>query len=240
MAAGTIVANARRINVSWILRATGWVLVRRALDLLWLGLPFVWLPSVIAELAPKVTVLDVAAWCVSLVFVGGASLMTFRELSGGERVTLRVAISAARRRWGSMWRIGLLCAGPAALGLLLFVVPGVAWMTRCAAAFSVAMVEDKKSGDAFVRSQTLSQGSRWQVAGLLGIAALGIVAIYGAALAMAALATGPLGEARADLILRFGLNPLADMFVYAIVTVGSAAVYTAMRDAEESLPDVFV
>jgi hypothetical protein len=190
MAAVTIAAGTPRLDVSRVLNSTAKVLLRRAPSLLLLGLPFVWLPDVVAGLKLPKDVSDLLAfalWGLSLVFIGGASLITYRELSGSDPVGFRGAIAVGARRWWAMWSLSFICVGPAVVGLLFLVVPGIAFMTTSVSAFSIAIVEDKKPVEAFTASQTLSKGSRWQIAGLLGVAALTIGVILAAAVAAAAL-----------------------------------------------------
>jgi len=242
MTTGTIAEGTPRLDVVRVLNSTANVFLRRAPSLLLLGLPFVWLPDVVASLNLPKDVSDLLAfalWGLSLVFVGGASLITYRELSGGEPVGFRGAVAVGVRRWFTSLRVGFLCVGPAALGVLFFVVPGIAFMTTCLSAFSIAIVEDKKPIEAFTASQTLSKGSRWQIARLLGVAALTVAVFFGAALAAAAFAIGPLGEANADRLWRLVLRPTVDFLAYLIITVGSAATYTALRNQKDDLASTF-
>src|ERR1700722_3160926 len=108
MTTAAVVSNEARVDVGWVVSATARVLLRRAVDLILISLPFVWLPSVLSSFLPvEAYQLRLLSGLPGLVFVGGASLLTYRELSGGARMTAGQAIAAGAGRFGTVWGVSI-------------------------------------------------------------------------------------------------------------------------------------
>src|SRR4051794_36394270 len=124
--------SAGGLRIGGVVRSTARMLRDRVRDIGLLGLPFVWAPALLVDSldAPSAT-LQLAAGLMSLVFIGGVSLMTYRQLSGGVRLGMGAAIRAGALFWGDVWFVGVLTAGAAALGFVLLIAPGVFWLTAC-------------------------------------------------------------------------------------------------------------
>jgi len=234
MTVATVPANEPRIDVGWVVSSTLKVLQRRAVDLLLISLPFVWLPSVLSAFLPEENrSLVLARGLLGLVFVGGASLLTFRELSGGARLTAWEAIGVGSRRFGTLWGVSLISVAGAALGLVFLIVPGIILIAGRMAATTVAVAENKKAYESLDRAWSLSKGSKWRLAGLLGIAATVILALVVVPLLVLLLASAALDDQLVDAIAAVGLGPVIEVLIAAVMTVGSAAAYTGLRIAKE-------
>ena len=233
-----------RLDMGKTVNSTLKVLLARSLDLLVIGLPFVFLPNALVELLPPdLRVFRLAAGLPSLIFIGAGSLLAYREMTGGPRVGIGEAISAGARKFASLWGVGLISNIGAALGLLLLIVPGVVLASSLAAASSAVMVEGMTTTAAIDRAWRLSEGSRWRLAGLLAITFLAIAVLLllvGIAGAVLALTLGPdTGVAVGQALVA----PLYTVIMMALMTVGSTAVYVGLRQAREGAPgvaDVFV
>ena len=232
-----------RLETGWVVSATARVLAGRALDLLILGLPFVILPAAVANLLPDdLKALRLFTGLPSLFFIGGASLLTYRELSGGERIGVGAAMRESARRFGTLWGISLISNLAMAVGVLLLVVPGIIVAVGWMPASTAAMAEGKTAFDALDRAWQLTRGSRWRLFGLLCIA---VAAVFVLALlvVVAGVVLGlTLGLETGRTVGELTAAPLFAWSIQAITTVGAAAAYTALRRAAEGalgVADVF-
>ena len=235
MTAAAIAATApARVDVGWVVSSTIRVITRRSLDLLILGLPFIILPGALGNLfPPELGVLRLVTGLPGLIFIGGASLMTYRELSGADRLGLGAVISAGARRFGTLWGIAWVSNVATLLGALLLLVPGIIVAVGWMPASTAAMVEDKRTFEALDEAWRLTSGSRWRLFGLLCIAlaaAAVLVLVVVAAGAVLGLTLGP------ETGQRVGEVTVAPLFAFAIQTistVGAAAAYAGLRRAKE-------
>jgi hypothetical protein len=219
--------------------ATFRVLRKRALDILIVGAPFVLLPQILAGFLPaELSRLSVVAGLPGLVFSGGVSLMTYRELTDGARLSAGEAIHRGLGKFGTLWGAGFLSGLGIALGTLLFVVPGVilliGWMTTSTS----VMVENLTAYAALDRAWTLTKGSRWRIAGLSGLVLLIVLGLFLAFFATVAVLALAAGEATGTMVAAFVLGPILTLLVMAVTTVFPAAVYTGLRRTEGSAGDV--
>ncbi len=233
MTAVALTADDAKLDIGWVVSATLRVLRARAGDLALVALPFLWLPSVLTGFAPDNKPLELLMNLPAVVFTGGASLITYQELTGGIRVTASDATRQGAARFGTLWIAAFLSALATLAGLLLLIVPGVIWGLGFCTGSAVIMAENKNSVPALERAWTLSRGQRWRLAGLAGIllgASLGVLLIgfaIGAILGLTGLAS------TADAAANFGVGPLTESIVPAITTVGTAAAYVGLRKAKE-------
>jgi hypothetical protein len=234
MIADADVMDQSRADVGWIVGATVNVLRRRAVDLLLIGLPFVWLPNVLAPLLPPdLYPLRFATGVPALVYVGGASLVACRELTGGERLDALAALRVGLRRFWTLLLISLISGLMALVGALLLVVPGIFIIVSFMAASSIAVAEDRGSTAALERAWLLSRGSRGRLAALLGIAlaiyVLMLVPVLGVGMIVAAVA----GMDAVNPIDQFVLGPIVSLLLVSMTTVGSTAAYVNLRTLQE-------
>jgi hypothetical protein len=236
MTAAIIEAHAERLSIGWVVNATLRVLLKRWVDLLLVGLPFVWLPTVLAAFAPDSRVVQTLSDLPEPVFAGAASLMAYAALVGGERPSAWAAMRAGLSRFGSLWLIALISGLLVLVGLILLIVPGVVLAACLAPAGAIAMVEKKTSSRAIDRAWTLSRGSRWRLVGLLLLAAL-VFVIMVLSSVIIGMMTGIVGATtQSDPIFDFGVTPVLATVVSALAAVGSTATYVGLRTAAEGPP----
>ena len=130
-----IAADPARLEVGRCVIATLRVLWRRGFTLMLLAAPFVFLPELLAALLPpELATVRLAAGLPGLIFVGGATQITYADLASDRPVGIVEAMSEGAGNFGSLWGVGLISNIGAGLGALLLIVPGVlllvAWMSR--------------------------------------------------------------------------------------------------------------
>jgi hypothetical protein len=232
-------ATPPKLEMGKVISATLRVLAVRSLDLFIIGLPFVFLPNLLAALLPPdFKTVSLVFGLPSLVFIGGASLLAYREITGGPRVGVGEAISAGVRKFGSLWGVGLISNIGTAIGLLLLIAPGVVLASSLAAASSAVMVENATTTAAIERAWSLSQGSRWRLAGLVLIALLAVIVLLLPLIVVTAILAIALGQETGGMIAEVLIVPLYTVLAVAMTTVGSTAVYTGLRQAREGAVDV--
>jgi hypothetical protein len=233
MTAATITADEARLDVGWVVGATWRVLRTRALDLVLVALPFLWLPCMITGFAPDNKPLELLMNLPALVFTGGASLITYRELTGGERIGASDATRQGARRFGTLWGVAFLSVLITIVGLVLLVVPGIIAAVGMCAASTAVMAENKATVPALQRAWDLSRGQRWRLTGLGGLLLLAILAVLlvGVIIGFILGATGT--SSALDPIWQFGCGPIAESLIAAVTTVGTAAAYVGLRTAKE-------
>src|ERR1700722_19093770 len=235
MTAATLTADEARLDIGWVVSATLRVLRTRAVDLLLVALPFVWLPSLINGFAPDNRALQLLMNLPGLVFTGGASLITYQELIGGLPVTASDATRAAVARFGTLWLVGLASGVMTLIGLVLLIVPGVIAALGFCAASTVVMAENKTPVPALERAWNLSRGQRWRLLGLVGLLMIAVLVlllgfvIIGVIMGLAGV------KSAIDPVVDFGVGPIAVVLFTALTTVGTAAAYVGLKRAKEGL-----
>jgi hypothetical protein len=233
MTAAAITADEAKLDIGWVVGATWRVLRARAIDLLLVALPFLWLPSLITGFAPDSRPLQILMNLPAVVFTGGASLITYQELSGGLRVTAGDATRAGAGRFGTLWLVAIASGLIAVVGLILLVVPGVIAAVGFCTASSVVMAENKNSVPAMERAWNLSRGQRWRLTGLAGI----LVAVFLGVLLIDMLVGVVLGltggASTVNAVAEFGVGPITATMGGILTTVGTASAYVGLRTAKE-------
>jgi hypothetical protein len=105
---------------------------------------------------------------VGSLWVQGALVEVVRELHEGRRPPSFELLYDTTR--GQLWRLaagGLITGIGVAIGLLLFIVPGLVLWTRWSLIVPVIVVEQLPVGDAFERSSRLVRGHGWTVFGVI-------------------------------------------------------------------------
>jgi hypothetical protein len=219
-----------RIQVGWVVESSLRVVSRRAVDLVLLALPFVVLPDLLIELLPAdLRLLRAFAGVPGAVFVGGATLITFNELTGRERMSFGRLALAGIRRFVTLWLISAVKTVAVGLGLILLVVPGLILLMAWMPATAIAMVERKGSTAALVEAWRLTTGSRWRLAALLGVqlgAILLVALLLVIVVGVLVLAVGTHAERT---VTQFVLVPIAVVAMMIIFAVVPAAAYVALR-----------
>ncbi|MEJ0065894.1 MAG: hypothetical protein WDM85_11080 [Caulobacteraceae bacterium] len=230
----TTASDEPKLDVGWVVRSTANILRRRAADLLVVAVPFVWLPNIlIAFLPDQLNRLQILAGIPGLVFVGGGSLLAYRELTGGERLTGAGAISAGAARFGTMWAIAFISGLATLVGLLLLIVPGVIATVGFMSASTAAMAEGRGSSAALERAWSLGRGSRWRLTALLGLGLLCLVGLLVITMVVGII-MGLVGATDTiEPIVSYAISPIVGVVFTAITTVGSAAAYVNIRTAKE-------
>jgi hypothetical protein len=167
-----------------------------------------------------------------LVFTGAGSLITYSELAGSPRIGAGEAIRRGGGRFGSLWATAFLSNLGIVPGLLLLIAPGVILMVGWMGASAAVVVEGKTATEGLGRSWQLSRGSRWRLAGLLGIALLGFSALLVVLTLVVTVLIISFG-AGATPMATIILTPIWALIFSVFSTVGSAAAYTGLRIAKE-------
>jgi hypothetical protein len=111
--------------------------------------------------------------------VAGATILVIARQYVGEAVSVGSAIGYAFSRFGALLGTSIMAGLIIALGLLLFIVPGILFAMSYAVISQVVMLEGQSGGAALSRSSELMKGFRGRVFGLLFVVGLltGIVII---------------------------------------------------------------
>jgi hypothetical protein len=223
-----------RLDMGRVITSTVRTLFRRGVPLLLLGLPFVVLPNVLAAFAPpSLSAINFLTGLPALVFVGGATLIAYRDICGEAPVGVAQAISEGGGRFGSLWVVGLISGVATLVGLLLLIVPGLLITAIWSTASAAVVIEHMTASQALQRAWALSKGSRLRMLGLLAIALLAIGLVVFVMVGLIFAATIALGEPIGTKISDFLLAPLTTLGLFQIMTVGSTATYVALRQARE-------
>lgn len=233
MTAAAITSSEPRLDIGWVVGATWRVLRTRAVDLILVALPFLWLPGLIAGFAPDNRPVQLLMNLPGLVFTGGGSLITYQTLTAGLPVTASDATRAAAGRFGTLWLVAIASGLLFVIGLVLLIVPGVIAGVGFCTASAAVMAENKNTGPAMERAWDLSRGQRWRLLALVGlllVAGLGVLLAGGIVGAILGLA----GQQDAlDPVFNLGFGPIAETAIAMITTVGTAAAYVGLRKAKE-------
>jgi len=209
---------------------------KRALDLLLLALPFIVLPNVLAGFLPQdLRVLGLALGLLSLLFVGGATLITYRELAGEKRLTFGEVLGQAAPRFGTLWGLAIVRNLGVGVGLLALVVPGLMLLAAWMPATAIAMVENKGATESLDLAWRLTKGSRWRLAGLMAVqlailVLVGLLFVVGIMVLVLALGHDA-GESAAEVTLQ----PIFQAVVEIVLTVSSTAAYVALRTSKQGV-----
>jgi hypothetical protein len=233
MTAAAITSDEAKLDVGWVVGATWRVLRTRAVDLTLIALPFLWLPSVITGFAPDSKPLELLMNLPALVFTGGASLLTYRELTGGERIGASDATRQGAARFGTLWGVAFLSAVITIVGLVLLIVPGIIAAVGMCGASTAVMAENKTSVPALQRAWELSRGQRWRLTGLGGLLILAVLAVLLVGVIIGAILGATGLTAALDPVWQFGYGPIAESLIAALAAVGAAAAYVGLRTAKE-------
>ena len=224
------------IQIGRIVSSSFRVMFKRALDLLLLALPFIVLPNVLAGFLPQdLRVLGLALGLLSLLFVGGATLITYRELAGEKRLTFGEVLGQAAPRFGTLWGLAIVRNLAVGVGLLALVIPGLMLLAAWMPATAIAMVENKGATESLDLAWRLTKGSRWRLAGLMAVqlailVLVGLLFVVGIMVLVLALGHDA-GESAAEVTLQ----PIFQAVVEIVLTVSSTAAYVALRTSKQGV-----
>ena len=143
MTAAVIGAVEPKLDVGWVAASTARILFRRSVDLLIVGVPFVWLPTFLTGfLPPEPSGLQLVAGLPALVFCGGASLLAYRDLTRMRLMACRRDPRGLPATSGTLWAVGFTVGLLDLLGLVLLVAfPASSPWASLMTASTAAMVE---------------------------------------------------------------------------------------------------
>jgi hypothetical protein len=224
------------IQIGGIVSSSFRVMFRRALDLLLLASPFVLLPSVLAGLLPRdLRVLGLALGLPSLLFVGGATLITYRELAGEKRLSFGKVVGQAAPRFGTLWGLAIIRNLCVCVGLLALVVPGLFLLAAWMPATAIAMAENKGATESLDLAWRLTKGSRWRLAALMAVQVGMLLLALLLFVVGAVLLTLTLGQDAGESAAQVTLYPAFQAVVEIVLTVTSTAAYVALRTSKQGV-----
>jgi len=152
-----------------------------------------------------------------------------RDIQDGRRdLTLAELLRAPTPVLGPLVITGLLAFAGIAIGMVLFIVPGLLLLTWWAVIVPVVVVERPGIGPAFSRSRELVRGHAWQVFALLVVMLLilGVLTLFVA-----------IGVAIADSRVATALGSLvSEVLLVPFVSITVATLYFALREAHGEAP----
>jgi hypothetical protein len=169
---------------------------------------------------------------VSLVgafWLQGALVFAVDDVRDGKiDTTVGQVFEGVRPYLGTLILAGLLAAVGVAVGLLLFVVPGLILLTRWCLIVPVIILEGKPVGESFARSRELVRGHAWTAFGLVVITAI-LTAIAAVILQAIFSFVGP--------FLRHWIGgAIASAVVGPFIAVALTLMYFKLRGLDESAP----
>ena len=150
----------------------------------------------------------------------GAALATI-----GDPIDVEASYRYGFSRFGSVFWISLLVGLVVAIGFLLFIIPGVIFLTMLAVAIPALIVENRRGTDAMSRSWNLVKGHFWHVLGTIVVAFL-ITAIVGAII-------GLLGDS--NWFLQWIFGSIAQIITAPFTALVSILLYIDLRARTEGL-----
>ncbi|HZZ90844.1 MAG TPA: hypothetical protein VFE13_21145 [Caulobacteraceae bacterium] len=191
-----------------------------------------------ALLPPGLAVFGMAAGLPGLVFVGGVSLLAYREIVGGARLGAGGAISAGVRKFLSLWGASLIVNVGVAIGLILLIVPGLVLWACLSPAMSAIMIEDEPAPSALDCAWRLARGSRWRMTVLLLAALAAILLLLLLTVVVVAALAMTLGLDLGAKVGRILWAPFLSILMLAVTTVGSTAAYVGLREGQQGASNV--
>jgi hypothetical protein len=114
---------------------------------------------------------------VAFFWLQGALVKAVDDVRDGRAdLSLSETFEAAKARLGAVAVAGILAGLGIIIGLILFIVPGLVFMTWWAVIIPVVVLENKSAGESFSRSRELVRGHGW---GVFGVIVLVILLLIG-------------------------------------------------------------
>jgi hypothetical protein len=90
----------------------------------------------------------------------------------GDPVDIEASYRWGFRRFGSVLLVAILVGLVVAVGLILFIIPGIAFLTFLSVAIPALVIENRRGTEAMGRSWNLVSGHFWHVLGVIVVAAI--------------------------------------------------------------------
>lgn len=174
-------------------------------------------------------ILAVVLSIVGAFWVQGALTQAVDDVRDGRAdLTLGQTFERVRPRLGAIIVAGLLAGLGIALGLVLFIVPGLVLLTWWAAVIPVVVLEGRSAGESFGRSRELVRGFGWNVFGTI---VLTVLILLGVEIVLS-IVLSPL----ADWLQRFVSDVLSGTLTTPFVALVWTLMYFRLKAAKESAP----
>jgi hypothetical protein len=161
-------------------------------------------------------VLSVVLNVAGAFWLQGALIQAVSDVRDGRAdMSVSETFSAVSSKLGTIVVTGILLGLAIALGLALFIIPGLFLMTIWIAVIPAIVLENRGIGDSFGRSRQLVRGNGWNVFGVIVLTFLiliGVSIVIGIVLV-------PLAEWLASLIQQFVSTTLVTPFVVTVWTL---------------------
>ncbi len=177
------------------------------------------------------TLLERLLDAVGTVVLTGSAIHITHEHLAGRRAGVGESLSVGLRNSAKVFGINVVSGIGAALGLLLFIVPGVILALRWSMSVPAGVVEGLGVAQAMDRSVQLTKGNRWAILGLFTALALGFLAVavlFGFCAGLVE-AIDPGAEAAASA----AATGISDALLTLFLGVGPAVVYAELRAIRE-------
>lgn len=175
-------------------------------------------------------VLSVVLNVAGAFWLQGALIQAVSDVRDGRAdMSVSETFNAVSSKLGTIVVTGILLGLAIALGLALFIIPGLFLMTIWIAVIPAIVLEDRGIGDSFGRSRQLVRGNGWNVFGVIVLTFLiliGVSIVIGIVLV-------PLAEWVASLIQQFVSTTLVTPFVVTVWTL----VYYRLKGREATVAE---
>ncbi len=158
-------------------------------------------------------------------WVQGTLVATVQNIRSGKTdATIGDVYDSVRPRLPALIGAGIFGGVAIALGLVLFVVPGLLLLTRWSLVAPVIVIEGRPARQAFLRSMELVRGNGWTVFGVI-LATL-LIAIVAHSILVSAFSFLP------DFVANWAGGTLADSFVAPFVALSWTVMYFRLSEKQ--------
>ena len=185
-------------------------------------------PEAPISLGPGFAIVSIGGSLVWYLTLAVMSLLIV-DLAAGGRRSLDSYLREVLPHTFTLLVLGLLISFAAALGFLLFIIPGLYIAAQFFVWVQCVTVENEGMAG-LGRAQTLTKGYRWPIAGamlLIGVMAVGVLLVLTPAIAANA-------ESAGGLILSL-LSALLEALLYAVFGVYTTLVYLRLREIKDGV-----
>ena len=184
-------------------------------------------------LGPDLVVVTLVSWLLSTVMAGAVVSRAASFFGLGEGLGIGSAYQVAFRRYTRLLGFSLLYGVAIAVGLLLFIVPGIIAAVWFSLGFPAILLEDIGVLEAFRRSLELARGAFWRLFGVL-------LVTYGIAFVGAAIVEVPFrglsfltGRSLGSTVLPLLGSVVGNVLLAGLVEIMETVLYVDRRTAEE-------
>jgi hypothetical protein len=174
-------------------------------------------------------VLGLVISIVGAFWVQGALTQAVDDIRDGRAdMTIGDTFTRVQPRLGAIIVAGLLAGLGIALGLVLFIVPGLILLTWWAVLIPVVVLEERSAGESFSRSRELVRGFGWNV---FGVIVLTFLVLIGVSIVLS-IVLSPL----ADWLQGFISNVVSGTLTTPFVALVWTLLYFRLKAAKEEAP----